>query len=112
MIWQPVFCVCCCHRNYAPCVLFPAVSDPSPSSSNVPPDKRSFVRKLIECLIPGPDSQAELYNTLSQAEERQLIEQQLVDIIDHVREIRSVRILESRLLVEREDPRDLPPPHA
>ena len=43
---------------------------------------------------------------------RQLIEQQLVDIIDHVREIRSVRILESRLLVEREDPRDLPPPHA
>ena len=45
-------------------------------------------------------------------EERQLIEQQLVDIIDHVREIRSVRILESRLLVEREDPRDLPPPHA
>ena len=45
-------------------------------------------------------------------EERQLIEQQLVDIIDHVREIRSVRILESRLLVEREDLRDLPPPHA
>ena len=73
MICQPVFCVCCCHRNYAPCVLFPAVSDPSPSSSNVPPDKRSFVRKLIEYLIPGPDSQAELYNTLSQAEERQLI---------------------------------------
>ena len=73
MIWQPVFCVCCCHRNYAPCVLFPAVSDPSPSSSNVPPDKRSFVRKLIEYLSPGPDSQAELYNTLSQAEERQLI---------------------------------------
>lgn len=50
-----------------------AVSDPSPSSL-VPPDKRSFIRKLIEYLIPGPDSHAELYNTLSQAEDNQLIE--------------------------------------
>ena len=50
-----------------------AVSDPSPSSL-VPPDKRSFIRKLIEYLIPRPDSHAELYNTLSQAEDNQLIE--------------------------------------
>lgn len=52
---------------------FFAVSDPSPPSA-VPPDKRSFIRKLIEYLIPGPDSHAELYNTLSQAEDNQLIE--------------------------------------
>ncbi len=49
------------------------MSDPS-SPSAVPPDKRSFIRKLIEYLIPGPDSHAELYNTLSQAEDNQLIE--------------------------------------
>ncbi len=49
------------------------MSDPSPPSA-VPPDKRSFIRKLIEYLIPGPDSHAELYNTLSQAEDNQLIE--------------------------------------
>ena len=45
----------------------------SPLSSTAPPDKRSFIRKLIEYLIPGPDSHAELYNTLSQAEDNQLI---------------------------------------
>lgn len=55
-------------------VLFSTVNAPSfPSSNAPPPDKRGFVRKLIEQLIPGPDSHAELYKAFSQAEEKQLI---------------------------------------
>lgn len=35
---------------------------------------RSFLRKLVEFIIPGPDSREELYSTLSQAEDRELID--------------------------------------
>ena len=37
-------------------------------------DTRSWLRKLVEFIHPGPDSQGELLATLAQAEERQLID--------------------------------------
>jgi magnesium and cobalt transporter len=37
-------------------------------------DKRSFFARLIELLSPGPDSKAELIETLADAEQRELIE--------------------------------------
>jgi magnesium and cobalt transporter len=60
------------------------VSDPHPAASPTPPrrrsshpsrpvDKRSLLRKLAELLHPGPDSTEELMASLSEAEERHLI---------------------------------------
>ena len=54
-------------------VPFFTVSDPSPSPAAAPEDKRSLLQKIVEFLHPGPDSHAELYNTLSQAESNQVI---------------------------------------
>ena len=36
-------------------------------------DKRTFLRKLAEFLHPGPDSTAELIETLAEAEDNQII---------------------------------------
>ncbi len=55
-----------------------AVSDPYParsSSSGLPEkeDKRGFLQKLAEFIHPGPDSRAELIETLNDAEHNQII---------------------------------------
>lgn len=47
------------------------VSDPHPAPRTV--DKRSLLQKLAELLHPGPDSTEELIATLSEAEDRNLI---------------------------------------
>jgi magnesium and cobalt transporter len=39
-------------------------------------DKRSFFERLVEFVMPGPDSKAELIKTLAEAENRELIEPQ------------------------------------
>jgi magnesium and cobalt transporter len=56
------------------------VSDPHPASSSTfgapaarTPDKRGLLQKLAEFLHPGPDSTDELIASLSEAEERHLI---------------------------------------
>lgn len=60
--------------------LYPSVSDPHPASPSTfgphaprPPDKRGLLQKLAEFLHPGPDSTDELIASLSEAEERHLI---------------------------------------
>jgi magnesium and cobalt transporter len=55
------------------------VSEPHPSRAGRPAgsagsDKRSFFTRLIEFLSPGPDSKAELIESLADAEEREVIE--------------------------------------
>ena len=52
------------------------VSDPLPGRPPEREDKRTFLRKLAEFLHPGPDSTAELIETLAEAEDRELIEPQ------------------------------------
>lgn len=48
------------------------MSDPHPA--RVPGEKRSFFDRLVEFIAPGPDSKAELIETLADAEHRELIE--------------------------------------
>ena len=48
-------------------------SRPAPLAPPVRQDKRSFLQKLAEFLHPGPDSRAELIETLAEAEDNQII---------------------------------------
>jgi magnesium and cobalt transporter len=47
------------------------VSDPHPSRT--PGEKRGFFERLVEFVVPGPDSKDELIETLADAEQRELI---------------------------------------
>lgn len=49
------------------------MSDPHPSRSADKEDKRTFLQKLAEFLHPGPDSTAELIETLVEAEDNKII---------------------------------------
>ena len=48
------------------------MSDPHPSRT--PAEKRSFFERLIEFVVPGPDTRDERIETLANAEQRELIE--------------------------------------
>ncbi len=51
------------------------MSDPHPSHpSRTPGEKRSFFERLVEFVVPGPDTRDELIETLANAEQRELIE--------------------------------------
>lgn len=50
-----------------------SVSDPHPGRTPDKEDKRTFLRKLAEFLHPGPDSTAELIETLAEAEDNNII---------------------------------------
>jgi magnesium and cobalt transporter len=49
------------------------VSDPHPARLPDKEDKRSFLQKLAEFIHPGPDSTAELIETLAEAEDNNII---------------------------------------
>lgn len=49
------------------------VSDPSPARTPEKEDKRSFFQKVAEFIHPGPDSRAELIETLAEAENNEII---------------------------------------
>jgi magnesium and cobalt transporter len=49
------------------------VSDPHPARLPDRDDKRTFLQKLAEFIHPGPDSTAELIETLAEAEENNII---------------------------------------
>ena len=49
------------------------MADPYPARFPDREDKRTFLRKLAEFLHPGPDSKAELIETLAEAEENNII---------------------------------------
>ena len=50
-----------------------AVSDPHPARLPEKEDKRTFLQKLAEFIHPGPDSTAELIETLAEAEDNDII---------------------------------------
>ncbi|MBC7918309.1 MAG: CBS domain-containing protein [Rhodoferax sp.] len=49
------------------------MSDPYPARTPDKEDKRTFLRKLAEFIHPGPDSTAELIETLAEAEDNNII---------------------------------------
>jgi magnesium and cobalt transporter len=49
------------------------VSDPHPARAPDKEDKRTFLRKVAEFIHPGPDSTAELIETLAEAEDNNII---------------------------------------
>jgi magnesium and cobalt transporter len=49
------------------------VSDPHPARAPPKDDKRTFLQKLAEFIHPGPDSRAELIETLADAEDNEVI---------------------------------------
>ncbi|MCJ0761718.1 HlyC/CorC family transporter [Variovorax terrae] len=49
------------------------MSDPHPARLAEKEDKRTFLQKLAEFIHPGPDSRAELIETLAEAEDNQII---------------------------------------
>jgi len=49
------------------------VSDPHPARLPDKEDKRTFLQKLVEFIHPGPDSTAELIETLAEAEDNNVI---------------------------------------
>jgi magnesium and cobalt transporter len=49
------------------------VSDPHPARHSEKEDKRTFLQKLAEFIHPGPDSTAELIETLAEAEDNNII---------------------------------------
>jgi Putative Mg2+ and Co2+ transporter CorC len=51
-----------------------SVKSPSGRPSRLPVEKRSLFERLVEFISPGPDSKAELMETLAEAEQRELIE--------------------------------------
>ena len=49
------------------------MSDPHPARHSEKEDKRTFLQKLAEFIHPGPDSTAELIETLAEAEDNNII---------------------------------------
>ncbi|MDE2418521.1 MAG: CBS domain-containing protein [Burkholderiales bacterium] len=49
------------------------MSDPNPGRHSDKEDKRTFLQKLAEFIHPGPDSTAELIETLAEAEDNKII---------------------------------------
>jgi magnesium and cobalt transporter len=49
------------------------VSDPHPARAHDKQDKRTFLQKVAEFIHPGPDSKAELIETLADAEDNDII---------------------------------------
>jgi magnesium and cobalt transporter len=49
------------------------VSDPHPARVSDKEDKRTFLQKIAEFIHPGPDSKAELIETLAEAEDNDII---------------------------------------
>ena len=49
------------------------MSDPHPARSTEREDKRGFLQKLAEFIHPGPDSTDELIETLAEAEDNHII---------------------------------------
>ena len=67
-------------------LVFPdtaAVSDPHPLRSPAA-EKRSFFERLVDFIVPGPDSKDELIETLADAEQRELIDPESRSMLEGV----------------------------
>ena len=60
--------------NFRLCSVADPYPSPSPHRGVRHEDKRSFLRKLVEFINPGPDSKDELIETLAEAEDNDIID--------------------------------------
>jgi len=60
------------------------VSDPHPARAKEREDKRSFLQKLAEFIHPGPDSTDELIETLAEAEDNRIIDNESRQMLEGV----------------------------
>jgi magnesium and cobalt transporter len=60
------------------------VSDPHPARPSEREDKRTFLQKLAEFIHPGPDSTAELMETLADAEDNHVIDAESRNMLEGV----------------------------
>lgn len=60
------------------------MSDPHPARAKEREDKRSFLQKLAEFIHPGPDSTDELIETLAEAEDNRIIDNESRQMLEGV----------------------------
>ena len=93
----------------------PAVSDPHPSRPprSHPPqgDKRSLFERVVEFIAPGPDSKYDLYETLADAEKRELIEPESRLMLEGVIRMADMRAGDVMVAAPRMDLLDIDAPY-
>jgi magnesium and cobalt transporter len=85
------------------------VSDPHPSRS--PPEKRSFFERLVEFVVPGPDTKDELIETLADAENRELIEPESRAMLEGVIRMADMTAGDAMVAAPRMDLLDIDAPY-
>jgi magnesium and cobalt transporter len=90
------------------------VSDPPPSRSaaeSARGDKRSFFTRLVEMISPGPDSKAELLETLADAEHKELIEPESRLMLEGVLRMADMTAGDAMIAAPRMDLLDIDAPY-
>jgi magnesium and cobalt transporter len=76
-----------------------------------PADKRSFFERLVEFLSPGPDSKDELFRTLADAENRELIEPESRQMLEGVLRMADMTAGDAMIAAARMDLLDIDAPY-
>jgi magnesium and cobalt transporter len=92
-----------------------AVSEPHPHRSSrgnpLQADKRTLFERLVEFLAPGPDSKDELFETLADAEKRELIEPESRLMLEGVIRMADMRAGDVMVAAPRMDLLDIDAPY-
>jgi magnesium and cobalt transporter len=76
-----------------------------------PADKRSFFERLVEFVSPGPDSKDELFRTLADAENRELIEPESRQMLEGVLRMADMTAGDAMIAAARMDLLDIDAPY-
>ncbi|RZS54508.1 magnesium and cobalt transporter [Sphaerotilus mobilis] len=96
----------------------PAVSEPQPGSRSPresgrssPPDRRSLFERVLEFISPGPDSTAELIESLAEAEQRELIDPESRAMLEGVIRMAGLTAGDAMVAAPRMDLLDIASPY-
>ena len=85
------------------------MSDPHPTRPST--DKRGFFERLVEFVVPGPDSRDELIETLADAEQRELIEPESRAMLEGVIRMADMTAGDAMVAAPRMDLLDIDAPY-
>ena len=85
------------------------MSDPHPTRPST--DKRGFFERLVEFVVPGPDSRDELIETLADAEQRELIEPESRAMLEGVIRMADMTAGDAMVATPRMDLLDIDAPY-